>query len=115
MMVSAHNCYVVAKAAHTAEMKESYPNFQAFVEDMSTGLIGDTTARRAAPMPEQPVRPFAKHEVVQMFQKKKTCKECSLSAAPGQRRGTTNYGCRLCKQPVHLSCEGAHINRQLHS
>ena len=46
MMVSAHNAYIIAKDTHPDTIKDWWPNFQDFIEEIVSDLIGDTRATR---------------------------------------------------------------------
>jgi hypothetical protein len=109
--VSVHNSYVLAKACHPDFVRQEWPNLQDFVEDLAHELVGDYRSRRHAPVPLAPLRPQSVHHVVVLFEKKKVCKECSLSKPRGVRPGATRYGCQECQEPVHLTCQGAHAER----
>jgi hypothetical protein len=112
-MVAVHNAYIVAKDSNPEEAYKQWPQFQDFVEDLAIDLIGSTRTSRAPPTAPMPERGAALHEVVKMYDKKKTCRECSLKAGPKERRGVTEYGCRQCKEPVHRDCVAHHIKRHL--
>lgn len=50
MMVSAHNAYIIAKDIHPDTIKDGWPNFQNFIEEIVSDLIGDTRAARKPAM-----------------------------------------------------------------
>ena len=114
-MVAVHNAYIVAKESNPVEAAAQWPLFQDIVEDLSLELIGDVRSSRAAPLVHAPQRATALHEVVPMYERYKTCRECSLRAGPHQRRGVTKYGGRQCQEPVHQTgtCVADHVRRHL--
>ncbi|KAI0216626.1 hypothetical protein LSAT2_031377 [Lamellibrachia satsuma] len=114
-MIAVHNAYIIAKESNPVEAAAQWPLFQDFVEDLSLELIGNVRSARAAPLVHAPQRATALHEVVPMYERYKTCRECSLRAGPHQRCGVTKYGCRQCQEPVHQTgtCVADHIRRHL--
>ena len=114
-MVAVHNAYIVAKESNPAEAAAQWPVFQDFMEDLSLELIGDVRSTRAAPLAPAPHRAAALHKIVPMYERYKTCRECSLRSAPGERRGFTKYSCRQCQEPVHQTgtCVADHTRRHM--
>ena len=110
---AAVNAHIIAKASHPEANKKRWPQLQGFLEDLALDLVGDWRAKRAAPLVEVPVRPIREHTFVQLFQKYKTCRECSLAAGHKQRRGVTKYGCQECNEAVHKDCAQKHIRRHM--
>ena len=112
MMVSSHNAYIIAKDTHPDISKDRWPNFQNFIEEIVSHLIGDTRAARE-PAKVDCSGHATEHTIVKLFEKKKVCRECSLTKAPGERGGVTLFGCTQCRVPVHLECQSNHIMRML--
>ena len=114
-MVAVHNSYVVAKDSHPDIVQQRWPALQDFIEDLAMDLIGEVRAARAAPVVAVPQRAGALHEIVLLFDKFKTCRECAIRAGAHQRRGVTKYGCRQCREPVHKTkdCVAHHTRRHL--
>ena len=111
MMASAHNAYVVARDTNPEMVESEWPNFQDFLEEIILWLVGDIRSRRDPAANPRPVPGAGRHDIVKMYERKRTCIECSLGAAAGERRGTTKHGCRQCQQPVHLECVCTHFHR----
>ena len=109
MMASAHNAYVVAQDSNPEMVESEWPNFQDFLEEIILWLVGDIRSRRDPAANPRPVPGAGRHDIVKMYERKRTCIECSLGAAAGERRGTTKHGCRQCQQPVHLECVCTHF------
>ncbi|CAL8320091.1 unnamed protein product [Gadus morhua 'NCC'] len=52
---------------------------------------------------------LAEHDCEKIFEKRKICRECSLSKSGTEARpGATVYGCRQCNVPLHIECFGKH-------
>ncbi|KAL3877961.1 hypothetical protein ACJMK2_035602 [Sinanodonta woodiana] len=111
MEASAYNAYVIARDTNPERVKTMWPTFQNYLEDLVASLVGDTRAGKAAALVPEPARGTVQHTIEKMFEKKKTCHECSLAAEPGARRGVTKFGCRECNVPVHTECQAKHITR----
>ena len=111
MMASAHNAYVVARDTNPDVVAAEWPNFQDFVEGIILSLVGDVRSRRDPASNPRPAPGAGRHDIVKLYEKKRTCVECSMGAAAGERRGTTKHGCRQCEQPVHLECVSTHFHR----
>ena len=112
MLVSAYNSYVILHDAnHEAAKEKGLNHFKDFIEDLAQDLIGDTRAAKAVPLVPERCRGTTRHNITRMFEKNKTCHECSLSQNPGTRRGVTKYGCEECNVAVHLTCQSQHITR----
>jgi hypothetical protein len=112
LSVSIYNSYVVARACHPDVARRNWPHFQDYVEDLAMQLIGTYRSGRHAPVPLAPLRPQSVHKLEKdFFQTAKVCHECALRARPGERRGTTTYGCIQCQEPVHLKCLSVHQER----
>ncbi len=109
-MAAAFNGFVIAKDSNPEIAAKEWPNFQDFVEDLAEGLIGDTSAKREAPVPEH-VRPAIRHDMKKIFATKKNCKECRLKANPGDRVPQTLQGCEQCQIPVCNKCISDHLQR----
>ena len=90
MMASARNAYIVAKDTHPETFREKWPRFQDFIEELVEDLIGDTRARKKPPKVDCGGRASA-HDIVKLYPKNKTCRECALSGQPGQRKGVTKF------------------------
>ncbi|KAK2190175.1 hypothetical protein NP493_87g02016 [Ridgeia piscesae] len=111
MMASAYNAYVVARDTNPEMVATEWPNFQDFLEEIVLWLVGEVRSRRDPAANPRPAPGAGRHDIVKMYEKKRTCIECSMSAAAGERRGTTKHGCQQCQQPVHLECVSTHFHR----
>ena len=111
MMASAYNAYVVARDTNPEMVAAEWPNYQDFLEEIILWLVGDVRSQRDPAANPRPAPGAGKHDIIKMFDKKKTCIECSMGAAAGERRGTTKHGCVQCQQPVHLECVCTHFHR----
>ena len=111
MMASAYNAYVVARDTNPEIVEAEWPNFQDFLEQIILWLIGEVRSRRDPAANPRPAPGAGRHDIVKMYDKKRTCIECSMSAVAGERRGTTKHGCQQCQQPVHLECVCTHFHR----
>ncbi|KAK2183987.1 hypothetical protein NP493_288g03005 [Ridgeia piscesae] len=111
MMASAYNAYVVARDTSPEMVATEWPNFQDFLEEIVLWLVGEVRSRRDPAANPRPAPGAGRHDIVKMYEKKRTCIECSMSAAAGERRGTTKHGCQQCQQPVHLECVSTHFHR----
>ena len=109
LVVCAHNSYIVAKDSNPEYVKSEWPNFQDFIEDLADGLIGDYTPSRAPPN-QNLTRPVVVHNIINLYgQKRKSCHECRILAAVGERVPATPMGCELCQVPVCKKCVARHI------
>jgi len=111
MEVSAYNAYIIARDTNPNQANSMWPTFQSFLEDLVIALIGDIRGGKATALVPDPTRRTTEHNIDRIFDKNKTCYECSLSAQPGERRGVTKFGCRECNVPVHMECQAKHIMR----
>ncbi|KAK2182827.1 hypothetical protein NP493_334g00007 [Ridgeia piscesae] len=110
MMASAYNAYVVARDTSPEMVATEWPNFQDFPEEIVLWLVGEVRSRRDPAANPRPAPGAGRHDIVKMYEKKRTCIECSMSAAAGEGRGTTKHGCQQCQQPVHLECVCTHFH-----
>ena len=99
MMASAHNAYVVARDTNPEMVASEWPNFQDFVEGVGDilSLVGDVRSRRDPSANPRPAPGAGRLDIVKLYEKKRTCVECSMGAAAGERRGMTKHGCRQCE------------------
>ena len=82
--MSSHNANIIAKDTQPDIVKDRWPNFQDFIEEIVNDLIGDT---RAAREPAKVDCSATEQTIVKLFEKKKVCCECSLTKALGEGRG----------------------------
>lgn len=105
------NSYILAKETHDAAIR-CWPHFRDFIEDLGESLVCTFRSTRAAPLVRAPEGPADVHNIIKMYNKKKTCKECALSRAAGAKQAQrTVYGCTTCNEPVHQNCSGQHQRR----
>ena len=102
MEVLAYNVYIIARDTNPDQANSMWPTFQSFLEDLVIALIGNIRGGKVT---------RTEHNIDRIFEKNKTCGECSLAAQPGERRCVTKFGCRECNVPVHMECQAKHIMR----
>ena len=67
--VSSHNANIIAKDTQPDIIKDRWPNFQDFIEEIVNDLIGDT---RAAREPAKVDCSATEHTIVKLFEKKES-------------------------------------------
>ncbi|CAM4465576.1 unnamed protein product [Leuciscus chuanchicus] len=97
-----YNSYIAARSA--GAYKGGYKEWQ---EDLAQELVTPVTAKSAPQCAAAPVAASAEHDCEKIFDKRKICRECSLSKSEA-RPGATVYGCRQCNVPLHIQCFGKH-------
>jgi len=108
LSVSCYNSYVVARG-----VKAYKGLYKDWVEDLAQELITPVTVRSAPMCPPAPLRVSGEHDFGKLFEKRKSCWECSLTPKKGKRPGATLYGCLQCKVAMHTECFSKHIRRQM--
>lgn len=105
LAVSCYNSYVVARSAGGNK-----GGYKEWLEDLAEELVTPVTARSAPKCASGPVGASAEHDCEKIFDKRKVCRECSLSKSGTEARaGATVYGCRQCSVPLHIECFGKHV------
>ena len=90
LSVSCYNSYIAARSA--GAYKGCYKEWQ---EDLAQELVTPVTAKSAPQCAAAPVSASAEHDCEKLFEKRKICRECSLSKSGTEARpGATVYGCR---------------------
>ena len=85
MMASAHNAYVVAQDSNPDIVQSEWPNFQDFLEEIALSLIEESrTKRDPVANPHPAPHSAGKHDVRKLYDRKKTCVECSMAAESGE-------------------------------
>ena len=85
-MVAVHNAYVVARQSNPGPSAMRWRSYQDFVEELAESLVGDVRSARAAPLVLAPQRATALHTIVKLYERSKTCRECSVRGGKRQRR-----------------------------
>ena len=111
MMMTAYNAYIIAKDQGYASVGERWPDFKAYLKCLASDLVGDVRTDREAPVPRNVLRAVACHELYRAYEKKKTCRECSLSNPACVRAQQSHFACRQCGVPLHQHCLAAHMRR----
>lgn len=111
--VACYNAFVAARSAGGAEWKYKRGGYKDWLEDLSQELTVPVTARSAPQVqPTSPTGASAVHDLVQLSQKRKTCRECSLKhCGTNVRPGSTLMGCKQCDLPLHRECFMHHVMR----
>ncbi|CAL8237345.1 unnamed protein product [Boreogadus saida] len=79
--------------------------YKAWQEDLAQELVTPVTAKSAPQCAAAPVTASAEHDCEKIFEKRKICRECSMSKSGTEARpGATVYGCRQCNVPLHIEC-----------
>ncbi len=102
-MAAAYNGYVIAKDSNPDIAAKEWPNFQDFIEDLAEGLIGETTAKREAPVPVAQPAPGNRHTIRNIFQKKKTVKSavCKQIHMSGFHRLYKDVNSATCQSAIN--------------
>ena len=85
--------------------------FQALLEHLCMGLIGDTTVQWDAPHVNE-IMSSPRHTLKRnMYSKRRICVECKAAAGPGVKIHGSFHGCEQCGVAVHLKCISYHSAR----
>ncbi|KAK0139205.1 PiggyBac transposable element-derived protein 4 [Merluccius polli] len=102
LSVSCYNSFIAARSA--GAYKGGYKEWQ---EDLAYELVTPVTAKSAPQCAAAPVTASAERDCEKIFEKRKICRECSLSKSGTEARpGATVYGCKQCNVPLHIECFG---------